>query len=373
MFFFTPRHIKEAKHFLHGARKFLAYKKDILTDAHRRDLEGLIDSLKTAIRCRDRKAIDRAIHSINTLVDRAIPPAKHAWIRENVEVILVAIVIAAGVKAYLLQPFRIPTGSMQPTLYGIVGVPTGTPPPNILVRAFDLVVRGRHHFDLQASTSDVVASLEERTYLNFFTFTTIRFRNSSQTLFVPRDPLMRYFHVVPGREYSAGEVIARGHMDTGDQIFVDKLSYNFVKPALGDVFVFKTTGIREIEDGLDPAMGSQHYIKRLCGLPGETLRIAPPELFIDGKIPGLFVLQRVMSMKNGYQGYSNNGRNGPPFRFLGSPQATFTVPPATYFALGDNSYHSRDSRDWGGVPERNVAGRGLIVYWPFSERWGLIR
>jgi signal peptidase I len=115
MFFFTPRYIKEAKHFLHGARKFLAYKKDILTDAHRRDLEGLIDALKSAIRSRDQKAIDRAIHSINTLVDRAIPPAKHAWIRENVEVILVAIVIAAGVKAYLLQPFRIPTGCDRDT------------------------------------------------------------------------------------------------------------------------------------------------------------------------------------------------------------------------------------------------------------------
>jgi signal peptidase I len=49
------------------------------------------------------------------------------------------------------------------------------------------------------------------------------------------------------------------------------------------------------------------------------------------------------------------------------------VPPRSYFALGDNSYHSRDSRDWGIVPEVNVAGRGLFVYWPFSERWGLIR
>ena len=373
MFFLTPRYIKEAKHYLHGARKFLAYKKDILTDTHRKDLEGLINELKGAIRSRDRHTIDRVVQSINTLAERAVPPLKHSWIRENVEVILVAIVIAAGVKAYLLQPFRIPTGSMQPTLYGIVGVPTDTPPPNLLVRAFDLVVRGRHHFDLRAAATDVVVSLQERTYLNFFTFTTISCRNVSYTLFVPRDPLVRYFHVVPGREFSAGDVIARGHMDTGDQIFVDKVSYNFVKPALGDVFVFKTTGIREIENGLDPAMGSQHYIKRLCGLPGQTLRISPPTLFINGEIPGMFVLQRVMSMKNAYQGYSNNGHNGPSFRFLGSPEATYTVPPRNYFALGDNSYHSRDSRDWGGVPERNVAGRGLLVYWPFSERWGLIR
>ena len=172
MFFLTPRYIKEAKHYLHGARKFLAYKKDILTDPHREDLEGLINELKGAIRSRDRHTIDRVVQSINTLAERAVPPLKHSWIRENVEVILVAIVIAAGVKAYLLQPFRIPTGSMQPTLYGIVGVPTDTPPPNLLVRAFDLVVRGRHHFDLRAAATDVVVSLQERTYLNFFTLPT---------------------------------------------------------------------------------------------------------------------------------------------------------------------------------------------------------
>lgn len=373
MFFFTPRHIKEAKHFLHGARKFLAYKKDILADSHRTELESLILDLQSAIRTRNRPGIERTIQSINTLVDHAVPPLKHSWIAENVEVILVAIVIAAGVKAYFLQPFRIPTGSMQPTLYGIVGVPSDTQPPNPLIRVFDLLVRGRHHFELKAAGSDTVVSLEERTYLNFFTFTTIHFRNSSQTLFVPRDPLMRYFHVVPGRIYQSGEVVARGHMDTGDQIFVDKLGYNFFKPALGDVFVFKTTGIREIEDELDPAMGSQHYIKRLCGLPGETLRIAPSDLFIDGTLATPPLIRRVMSLENGYGGYSNSGRNGPPFRFLGTPEATYTIPPRSYFALGDNSYHSRDSRDWGGVPERNVAGRGLLVYWPFSERWGLIR
>ena len=45
----------------------------------------------------------------------------------------------------------------------------------------------------------------------------------------------------------------------------------------------------------------------------------------------------------------------------------------SYFALGDNSYFSKDSRDFGAVPELNVTGKGLFVYWPFSKRWGLIR
>lgn len=373
MFFLTPRYLKEAKHYLHGAKKFLAYKRDILSEARVVEIETLIADLQTAMRSRSRDGVSKAVLKLDEVVGKALPPLKHAALRENIEVFLVAIVIAAGVKAFLIQPFRIPTGSMQPTLYGIVGFPTDTPPPNLAFRVFDFFVRGRHHFELRAKESDVVVALNERTYLNFFTFTEIVCRNRTYTLFVPRDPLMRYFRILPGREYTAEEVMARGHMDTGDQVFVDKVSYHFTKPKAGDVFVFKTTGIREIESGLDPAMGSQHYIKRLAGMPGQTLRINPPTLTVDGQIPEQSVFQRVMSMKDGYQGYSNGGRGGPAFRYLGTPEATFTVPPRSYFALGDNSYHSRDSRDWGIVPEANVAGRGFLVYWPFSERWGLIR
>jgi signal peptidase I len=373
MLFLTPRYIKEAKHYLHGTKKFLAYKKDILPEARVADIQSLIADLKCGIRARSRDQVSKTITAIDELIGGCLPPQKHTALRENIEVFLVAIVIAAGVKAFLIQPFRIPTGSMQPTLYGIVGIPTDTPPPNIFVRAFDFVFKGRHSFELRSKEEDVVVSLDERTYLNFFTFTDIVCRRHRYTLFVPRSPLMTYFRVLPGREYAAGEVIARGHMDTGDQVFVDKMSYHFTKPKLGQVFVFKTTGIRDIEIGLDPSMGSQHYIKRLAGTPGQTLRIDPPTLTIDGKIPALAAFQRVMSLKNGFQGYSNGGRGGPPFRFLGSPEASFTVPPRSFFALGDNSYHSRDSRDWGAVPERNVAGRGFFVYWPFSERWGLIR
>lgn len=373
MFFITHRYLKEAKHYLHGAKKFLSYKRDILEKEQIEKIENRIQNLKVTMRGGLRDPVQEAMQDLDALIGRISPPPKDAGWRENVEVFLVAIVIAAGIKAYILQPFRIPTGSMQPTLFGIVGKPTNSPPPNMLVRAFDFVFLGRHHFDLKAKETDVVMGLREHTYLNFFTFTEIVFRQRSDTLFVPRDPLVRYFNVRPGREYQAGATIACGHMDTGDQVFVDKVSYNFVKPAAGDVFVFKTTGITKIEAGLDPAMGSQHYIKRLAGMPGQTLRIEPPQLFVNGKPPGQFVFQRVMGGKDGYNGYSNGPEGGGSFTYLGSPSETYKVPAGGYFALGDNSYHSRDSRDWGSVPERNVAGRGFFVYWPFSNRWGIIR
>jgi signal peptidase I len=187
------------------------------------------------------------------------------------------------------------------------------------------------------------------------------------------DVVRRDFGIQPGRPLVAGQPVVRGHADAGDQLFVDKVSYNFVRPALGDVFVFRTTDIPRIEANIAPGMGSQYYIKRLAGLGGQSLRIDPPDLFIDGQIPDLPVLRRVMSARDGYQGYANSSAGGGTFPILGSPAESYTVPAGSYFALGDNSYHSSDSRFFGPVPEKNVVGRGLVVYWPFLGRWGLIR
>jgi signal peptidase I len=88
-----------------------------------------------------------------------------------------------------------------------------------------------------------------------------------------------------------------------------------------------------------------------------------------------------MSERDGYRGYSNESEQ-PDYgtgvrryrmKLLGAPDETLEVPPRNYFALGDNSFHSSDSRDWGGVPEENVMGRGVFVYWPFTRHWGRIR
>jgi signal peptidase I len=74
-----------------------------------------------------------------------------------------------------------------------------------------------------------------------------------------------------------------------------------------------------------------------------------------------------MSAQEPYKGY------GPGQAFLATPDRSYVIPPHSYFAMGDNSYNSYDSRYWGPVPEENVVGRGLFVYWPFTRHWGLIR
>jgi signal peptidase I len=74
----------------------------------------------------------------------------------------------------------------------------------------------------------------------------------------------------------------------------------------------------------------------------------------------------VAAQKDGSSGYTL----GP--TFLTHPEDAYSVPSKHYWAMGDNSPNSFDSRGWGPVSPRNLVGKGAFVYWPFSKRWGLI-
>ncbi len=70
-----------------------------------------------------------------------------------------------------------------------------------------------------------------------------------------------------------GQVLMEGFVDTGDLVLVDKFSYHFRKPERGEVFVFETLGIKGIKERSGPQGGGSHYIKRLVGVPGDSLTI----------------------------------------------------------------------------------------------------
>jgi signal peptidase I len=363
---FQPREIKHSRLLLRHAEKFLRYKRDVLDDATRERLTAQIDQLGSALRGRDRDRIRKSAEPLDQELHKLSPPHWEMGWRENCEVILVAIVVAVAVRSYFIQPFKIPTGSMQPTLNGIIGHPTTAPAPNILRQVVEFFVFGRNYINVVAEREERIEKIVPQKYLFFFTWSRLITDRGTHLVYAPPDTLRQDFHVFPGNRHKPGDVIARGAIDTGDQVFVDKFSYNFTKPHRGNVFVFRTNHIPMLLPE-DPESGAPFFIKRLAGVPGDILRIDPPLLYINDKPAEGYGFQRVMSAKFPYRGYSL-GRD-----YLASPDQTFTVPQHSYFALGDNSYSSYDSRYWGPVPEENVVGRGLIVYWPFNRHWGLIR
>src|SRR6266481_748175 len=362
---FTPRHIKHSRLLLRHARKYLRYKHDGLSDADREQIVSEMQILREALRSRDRQKIHSAAETLDKTLHKLTPVTWESHWRENCEVILVAIVIAVGIRSYFLQPFKIPTGSMQPTLNGIIGHPSTAPAPNILRQIGEFIMLGRNYIDVVSREDDQVLQIERKKFLFFFTFSRLTCRHQKFLVYAPPETLIHDFNVFPERVCRRDEIIARGAVDTGDQVFVDKLSYNFVKPHRGDVFVFRTNHILGIRE--DPETGAPFYIKRLAGLPGDTLRIDPPRLYVNGERARSFGINRVIEARAPYRGYAL-GRD-----HLAEPNRSFVVPENGYFALGDNSYNSYDSRYWGPVPEENLVGRGLFVYWPFNRHWGLIR
>lgn len=371
--FFTPRYLKQAQELRIAARKLFHYHCDLWSQEQQAETTAALQQLDQALQKKEVPLVTAAQEKVEKIFGQLVPQRPHRALAENIEAIIIAIVLALGIQAYFLKPFKIPTGSMQPTLYGMTGVPEMTSPPSPLLRVFNFVRLGRSYLNTIANQEEEVLDLKEKTFLNFFTFTTISTSQGTHAIFAPQDVLLRDFEVRPGRIYAAGEPIVRGYIQAGDQIFCDRFTYAFCKPKAADVFVFITTGIQRIEMTLPAGASSQYYVKRLAGLPGQTLRIDPPQLFINGERATQPPFQRVMAACEGYRGYSNGSDHGPSSPYLGSPLDQFTVPQQSFFALGDNSFNSSDSRYWGVVPEQNVIGRALFVYWPFSKRWGLIR
>jgi signal peptidase I len=149
---------------------------------------------------------------------------------------------------------------------------------------------------------------------------------------------------------------------TGDQLFVDRMSYHFVPPAVGSGFVFRTGNIPDIAR----QYGDQYYIKRLVGTPGDLLEIRGPMLYRNNSpITGSEAFAANGNRTGKYTGYVAYGTL--------APGRTVKVGPNQFYALGDNSSNSQDGRYWGHVPGPDVVGRPLVVYYPFTSRWGPAR
>ena len=343
------------------------------------------------------------------------------FLSENIETLLVAAIIAIGIRSFFLQPFRIPTGSMFPSFSGMqTKIYSSEELPSGAISALRWFTHGASGYQLKAPCDGIIRipmfnmheAMQHNSYVRFSLVHGRELFGLWFTSLLPKAYRLYSFEIgketvsvrVPfefngmeslitraffGQKYKKFEDVLKNqnnfvknsqngriYLNTnkyfkkdenvlafeilaGDMLLVDKVSYNFRKPKVGEPIVFKTKNIPKLGKDL-------YYIKRLVGISGDVLKIDDTgTLFRNGKvITGSIAFDLNNSKQGLYPGYVQSGNlsNG----------ESVKVPEKLYYALGDNSPYSGDSRYWDFVPEREVVGHPVLVLHPFSWRWGAI-
>ena len=141
---------------------------------------------------------------------------------------------------------------------------------------------------------------------------------------------IRYFIFQP---FFVQGISMEPNFTTGDYLIIDEITYRFREPQRGEVIVFRY-----------PKNPTQHYIKRIIGLPGETVEIKDGQIIIENQILDESVYLDEVNVSGSIE---------------------TTLADDQYFVLGDNRDFSSDSRRWGELPEDNIIGKVFLRAWPF--------
>jgi signal peptidase I len=267
-------------------------------------------------------------------------------LREWADALVIAFLLAMFIRTFVVELFKIPSGSMTPTLVGtaLAGGDGGG----------ELVMECDYNND---GEKDLI--LENRN---------------------PRGgPRYHVFYRHGGKFSRANEElpvvdlpleVRRKARARNDRIIVNKFVYWFREPRRGEIAVFR----------VPPAIYERDkpiFIKRVVGLPGETVAIRQPDLLVDGEVVTTPSVFRRVEYVNAFQyGSSPQGPDYRPkyidweLRSDGRNTMDFfksaTVPAGHYLMFGDNSRSSRDGRDWGAVPANAIKGMAVFRYWPID-------
>ncbi len=412
---------RHAENWLRLAEKVYHYRHDLLKEKELQELVGATTHLQESLRRKeDASKLKLAAERMEDVLRKYGGPyyRKSSW-TDNVEVLLVAAILAIGIRTYFVQPFKIPTNSMWPSYYGMTHEIFSEPEerPGAAAKIVRRAALGARRYSVVAPADGEIRlevqlppdpryrarlPFEVVSARNFLIFPGHAYRyyffvgDSRVSVDVPGEFQMEsVFHeaffpdapslesvireqlatqtvspggtisVRTGRHVRQGERALEFDIHTGDQLFVDRMSYHFVRPKVGDGFVFRTGQIPDLNRP-DGTPEDKYYIKRLVGVGGDQLEIQAPVLLRNGEpISNRAVFEKMHQQEGDFTGYVNDG--------MFTAGRSIRVPDNMFVALGDNSPNSLDSRMWGFVPASEVVGRSLFIYYPFTSRWGPAR
>lgn len=353
------------------------------------------------------------INILSELIEKLTPPSLKHPMYAIMDTLLVAFGVAMAFRAYFFQPFKIPTGSMQPTLYGVHSEYVSPEQASFfdktpVFKQLKWLITGATYRDVIADKTCRGHIYTDQRYPGF-----VIFKLGEQTFKIPQDSLERgeiegldnFHHMADNpndsiKSLAAGVIengtrLWSGYVHSGDQVFANRLAWNFFPPERDDTMIF-TTSIPELElcipstknntfpfpfvvkdEPIQPwLMAGQHYIKRLVGKPNESISIADGRIVVNGEpVVGMPGMEKITKGENGYKPYRVISESNPGYNangYLINPGDSIQLGDE-YMALGDNTSNSYDSRFWGPVPRRAMVGPAAIVWWPFTGRWGFVQ
>ncbi|HEY1489901.1 MAG TPA: signal peptidase I, partial [Verrucomicrobiae bacterium] len=400
--------------------RMLAAQRDILAPTAIENVQRALADLTAALNAGAKgEALKKEMGRVEEAANKWLKPYPNAGIRENVEVLLVALAVAMAIRTFFLQPFKIPTGSMQPTLFGVTSTPDFTKVnfwksersqvmaelneqakirnaitfPTGLERIKEWF-EGISYVHVIAQADGKIDQISPmRRFLIFNLKQSIWIGGVEHVLWFPPDfgeqPLEKRagLFLDPGHVFHKGDEVIKMKVCAGDHLFVNRVTYNFRKPTRGEIIVFETKGINNPDAfGQNLMPQDQFYIKRMVVKPGEHVSIGDDRHVVingqrlDASTPHFENVYgfdpKTSPRESQYSGHVN-GTVAQDFNLypglaplFPDAQTVFTNGDDSYMVFGDNTCNSSDSRTWGTFPAKNVIGKSFFVYWPITSRFG---
>jgi len=378
---FLSRTVRQAVDMSRQVRKLVNAQSDLLEPEKIQEISKAIRELKGAIAAGAKlEEIRAGMKNLEQVANENLLSSPNASIRENVEVFLVTGAVVLALRTFFFQPMAIPSGSAQPTLWGItsenlrgrpdVKIPTG------LDRLIQTCWSGTHYYRKVARNDGELRIDPAKTFVPFVKRQVLWVGDEDYPVWFPPEDMARRAGLEDGQLIRKGEEFIRLKVVSGDHLFVNRMTYNFRHARRGEIIVFAS-------DNIPGLIQNTHYIKRLIALGDEHVRIGNDRhVYINGQrldaSTPLFEFvysfdPRQPPRVDHYSGHVNSfvgaryGLGGIAPLFA-DETTEFVVRPHHYLAFGDNTMNSHDGRAWGDFPEEKVVGKASFVFWPIGAR-----